>query len=68
MNAIKLTEQAALSTAPYLKAVSPEVARRLELGHITLWLHMQDEAHHAAALRTALEATSMIIAHYERTA
>ena len=67
MNAAELAKKAALSTAPFIKAVSSEVAHSLELAFVANWIDQQDESiAPAKVLATAREAIAELRRVYEK--
>jgi hypothetical protein len=67
MTAAELAKQAALSTAPFIKAVSDEVQHSLELAFVARWVDQQDESiDPAKVLATAREAMAELRRVYEK--
>lgn len=67
MTAAELAKQAALSTAPYIKAVSSEVAHQLELAFVARWIDQQDDSiNPATILKTARSAMDELRRIYEQ--
>lgn len=66
MNAVDLVKLAALSTAPYICAVSDDVLLKIERAYVAQWLYDQDSSVSAASALTALDAISQIKATFGR--